>query len=114
MSVSDDAPEGAMKYGMLGEDNASVQEKLTKFQGEVDWAYLKPHFERGCLFFVDPSQEMTEVGEAMARDDKEAVQGWLKAGDLIKIEAIHAFQWEEGKALFEAVVISPFVLCRPL
>lgn len=103
-----------MQYGMIGEDNASDGEKLAKFKGEVDWSYLKPHFERDCLFFVDASLEMTEVGEAMAKDDSEAVKGWMKSGDLVKIEAIHAFQWEDGKTEFEALVISPFVLCRPL
>ena len=114
MISGEDGSESSMKYGMIGEDNASDGEKLAKFKGEVDWSYLKPHFERDCLFFVDASLEMTEVGEAMAKDDSEAVKGWMKSGDLVKIEAIHAFQWEDGKTEFEAFVISPFVLCRPL
>jgi hypothetical protein len=42
------------------------------------------------------------------------VEGWLKSGDLVKIGDLHAAQWE-GKAVeFEALVVSPFVLCRPL
>lgn len=106
--------EGSMKYGLIGEDGSSDSEKLAKFKGEVDWTYLKPHFERDCLYFVDPDLEMTEVGEAMAKDDSQAVQGWIKTGELVKIEALHAFQWEDGKTDFEALVISPFVLCRPL
>ena len=35
---------------------------------------------------------MTEVGEAMAKDDADAVKRWMKSGDLVKIEGIHAFQ----------------------
>ncbi|MBK1833655.1 DUF2288 family protein [Roseibacillus ishigakijimensis] len=103
-----------MKYAMLGEDTATDAEKLAKFQGEVDWSYLKPHYERDCLYFVDPELDMTTVGEAMAKDDSAAVKGWLKSGDLVKIEALHVFQWEESDTRFEALVISPFVLCRPL
>lgn len=106
--------ESTLKYAILGEDQSTEGEKLAKFKGEVDWSYLKPHFERDCLYFVDASLDMTVVGEAMAQDDSEAVKGWLKSGDLVKIEALHAFQWEDGKALFEALVISPFVLCRLL
>ena len=103
-----------MRYGLLGEDHASDGEKLAKFQGEVDWGYLKPHYERDCLFFVDGALELKVVGEAIAGDEKERVAGWLKAGDLVKIEALHAFQREGGKTMFEAMVVSPFVLCRPL
>ena len=76
--------------------------------------YQKPHYERGSLFFVDTAVEMTEVGEAMAKDDADAVKRWMLSGDLVKIEGIHAFQWEDSKTQFEALVISPFVLCRPL
>ncbi len=105
-------PEG-MKYGLLGVDQSSDAEKLAKYQGEVDWSYLRPHYERECLYFVDPQLEMSLVGEAMAKDDATAIERWLKAGDLVKIEAIHAFQWEGGELVFEALVVSPFVLCRP-
>ncbi|GHC49980.1 DUF2288 family protein [Roseibacillus persicicus] len=113
--ISGDEPQsGGMKYGLIGEDNSSDEEKLAKFKGEVDWTYLKPHFERDCLFFVDPEVDMTVVGQAMAKDDSEAVKGWLKTGDLVKIEGLHAFQWEGTDTQFEALVISPFVLCRPL
>ena len=105
---------GSMNYGMIGEDDSTDGEKLAKFMGKVDWSYLKPHYERGSLFFVDTAVEMTEVGEAMAKDDADAVKRWMLSGDLVKIEGIHAFQWEDSKTQFEALVISPFVLCRPL
>ncbi|MEM9079264.1 MAG: DUF2288 domain-containing protein [Verrucomicrobiota bacterium] len=101
-----------MRYGMIGEDGSTDEEKLAKYVGEVDWSYLKPHYERGCLFFVDAELELTVVGKAMAEDDAEAVKGWMKSGDLVKIEGLHAMQWEEGEERFEALVVSPFVLCR--
>ena len=28
-------------------DNSSNEDKLEKYSGEVDWTYLKPHFEAG-------------------------------------------------------------------
>lgn len=101
-----------MKYGIIGEDASSDEEKLAKYVGKVGWSYLRPHYERECLFFVDPELELTVVGKAMAEDDAVAVKGWMKSGDLVKIEALHAMQWEEGEQVFEALVVSPFVLCR--
>jgi|TARA_B110000305_G_scaffold100923_1_gene113578 hypothetical protein len=101
-----------MKYGMLGEDARPTEEKLAKYRGQVDWSYLKPHFETGSLYFVDPALTLETVGVAISSDDKESVDSWLKAGDLVKIESLHASQWEEGDQLFEALVVSPFVVCQ--
>ena len=110
--MSTDSPSNSMRYSLLGEDTSTNLEKLETFKGEVDWSYLKPHYERGCLFFVDVELDITVVGEAFSRDDSAAVKGWLKTGELVKIEAMHAFQWEDNvKQQFEALVVSPFVLC---
>lgn len=103
-----------LKYAILGEDNATTEEKLEKYTGTVDWTYLRPHYQSGALFFVDPELTLTEVGAAFSDDGKERVEGWLKAGDLVKISEIHAAQWEKGGTEFEALVVSPFVLCRPV
>jgi len=112
-----------MSYGLLGEDKRTDAEKLAKYSGVVDWSYLKPHFESGALYFLDGEIELELAGVAITNDDKEAVEGWLKAGDLVKIEALHAQQWEseikqseEDKSMrpsrFKALVVSPFVLCQ--
>ncbi len=103
-----------MRYGMLGEDERSTEEKLAKYLGEVTWEYLKEHYEKGALFFVDPILKLEVVGAAIVADDKEQVEAWLRSADLVKIEALHAAQWEDGEQQFEALVVSPFVLCRPL
>lgn len=109
-----DQPEG-MQYGMIGEDGRTTEDKVAKYCGQVDWSYLKPHYESGSLFFIDPSVKLEAVGVAIAHDEKEEVDAWLKTGDLVKIEALHAQQWEEDKdQQFDALVVSPFVLCRPV
>ena len=103
-----------MRYGMLGEDSSTMEEKLAKYSGEVDWGYLKEHYQNGVLFFVDPELKLEEVGAAVSADETEKVQSWLKSADLVKIEAIHAAQWEDSEQQFQALVVSPFVLCRPI
>lgn len=103
-----------MKYAILGEDRSSDEEKLEKFTGKVGWSYLRPHFQSGVLYFVDPGLELKTVGAAIAADDSEKVTNWLGSGDLLKIGELHVAQWEKEEGLFEALVISPFVLCRPV
>jgi hypothetical protein len=103
-----------MQYGMLGEDGSTTSEKLAKYSGECGWDYLKPHYENGSATFCGPwSLPLRMSGAAISEDDKESVERWLKAGDLVKIEALHAAQWEDSEQQFQALVVSPFVLCRP-
>ncbi len=103
-----------MKYGMLGDDSSTLEEKLAKYTGEVDWSYLKAHYENGVLFFVDPELKLEEVGAAISNDATDLVEKWKKAGDIVKIEALHAMQWDGSEIQFQALVVSPFVLCRPV
>lgn len=113
--VSNNSPTPeSMKYVMLGNDLSSTQEKLAKYTGQVVWSYLAPHYETGSLYFVDPSLKLEDVGAAISTDRTEQVDGWLRSGDLVKIEAIHAAQWQDSETEFEALVVSPFVLCRPV
>ncbi len=112
VSSDPNAPQ-PLKYAMLGEDTATTHEKLEKFTGVVGWKYLKPHYQSGVLFFVDPALELGEVGYAFTENHSERVAAWLKAGDIVKIGDLHAEQWAKGDAEFEALVVSPFVLCRP-
>jgi len=93
----------------------STPEKLANYTGTVTWDYLRPHYERGGLFFVDPCLKLEVVGAAIAENESERVDAWLKSGDLVKISDLHAAQWEKpAEVLFEALVVSPFVLCRPV
>lgn len=103
-----------MRYGLLGEDASPTAEKLDRYLGEVGWDYLRPHCQREALLFVDPAIDLREAGAAFADDDKERVAAWLRAGDVVRVNHLHAAQWEGGDARFEALVISPFVLFRPV
>ena len=110
---NDQAPEQAMSYGILGHDAQSTSDKLDKYTGVVDWAYLKPHFESGSLIYVDPTLSITDVGNALADDDSKKIQAWLKSGDLVKPSELHAQWWQENPQSFTALVVSPFVLIQP-
>ena len=97
-----------------GGNTSSTREKLANYTGQVPWSYLAPHSLKGSLYFVDPGLKLEDVGAAISANRTGQVEAWLKAGDLVKIEALHAAQWEHGDTEFEALVVSPFVLCRPV
>lgn len=104
----------AMKYKIFGGGDMSIEQKLAQYKGVVGWEYLAPHYENGVLYFVDPVLDLESVGAAFSENDAAKVEGWLKQGDLVKIESLHAHQWEGTATEFEALVVSPFVLCRPV
>ena len=103
-----------MSYGMLGDDAQTTPEKLGKYTGVVDWEYLKPHFDSDALLYVDACLNITDVGQALADDDKDKIEAWLKSGDLVKPSEPHAKWWSENPQEFTALVVSPFVLMQPL
>lgn len=90
------------------------REKLANYTGQVPWSYLAPHAAKGSLYFVDPALKLEDVGAAFSSNRADLVEAWLKSGDLVKIEALHAAQWENCETEFEALVVTPFVLCRPV
>jgi hypothetical protein len=96
------------------EDHASDSEKLEKYSGEVDWTYLKPHFETGAMIYVDPCLDLKTAGLALANDDEAQVKKWLKNGDLVQPCKLHAEHWEQSGTQFEAMIVRPFVLAQPV
>jgi hypothetical protein len=96
------------------ENPESTRDKLANYTGQVPWSYLAPHALKGSLYFVDPGLKLEDVGEAISENQTDQVAAWLKTGDLVKIETLHAAQWENSETEFEALVVTPFVLCRPV
>ncbi|MFT5192266.1 MAG: hypothetical protein ACI9DF_001673 [Verrucomicrobiales bacterium] len=101
-----------MRYQILGEDNASIEEKLAKYAGRASWDDLKEHLISGALIYVDSALDLPEVGRAFAEDDQKLVSAWLASGDLVKPSAPHGAYWESINAKFQCQVVSPFVLIQ--
>lgn len=95
------------------EDHSSDEDKLEKYSGNVDWSYLKPHFEAGSMIYVDPSLDLKKAGLAFANDDQTQVKAWLKSGDLVQPCDLHAEHWKQSKTHFNAMIVRPFVLAQP-
>ncbi len=96
------------------DDLLTQEEKLEKYQGDVEWSYLKAHFSSGALIYVDPCIKLKEAGLAFANDSKEIVEKWLKEGDLVQPCQQHADHWEYNNTRFNTMIVRPFVLAQPI
>lgn len=111
--MSSDQPD-RLKYDILGENGMSEDDKIAKYTGDVDWEYMKPHYQSGAMIYVDPSLDLKVVAKAFSDDQKEQVQAWLKKADLVKPDHLHADWWEHDQTRFNAVVVNPFVIAQPI
>ena len=105
-------PDDSISPVFLG--NPQTREKLATDVATVTWSYLRPHHLLGTLYFVDPALDLVTAGAAFSDNRPDQVRAWLKSGDLVKIETIHAAQWQDGATEFKALLVTPFVLCRPI
>lgn len=96
------------------EDHSSNEEKLEKYTGDVDWSYLKPHYESGAMIYVDPSLDLKAAGLAFTNDDQAQVKAWLQSGDIVQPCDLHAEHWEKSRTRFNAMIVRPFVLAQPI
>lgn len=90
-----------------------MRETLLASMGPIEFSDIRAHLARGAVILVDPSLDLLEVGEAVARDDKARVAGWIESGLIGKptLEQIEAWSKIEGAA-WTSLVVQPFVLIR--
>ena len=90
-----------------------MRETLAASMGPIEFSDLRAHLTRGAVIVVDPSLDLLEVGEAVARDDKARVAAWIEAGLIGKpsLETLERWSKIEGPA-WVSLVVQPFVLLR--
>lgn len=93
-----------------------------KLRGEVMssyWEDLAPHQQRGALLLLTPALDLLDVAEAIAKDDKQSVTGWLASGALRRAnerdrESYEKDAEEETQLRFQFVVVQPWVVAQAL
>lgn len=95
----------------------AVTDLRQKLESEVlhaPWASLLPHAKRHAFFLVGDAVSLVDVALAVARDDQAAVKGWMEDQTLRRPSADELADWERMPMPFEAIIVQPFVLGRPL
>jgi hypothetical protein len=91
-----------------------MRERLAAFLGDVYWSDLRAHAARDALIVVAEDLDMLDVGVAVATDDAARVEGWIQSRGISKPSAADLARWPaEPLAVFESLVVAPFVLIRP-
>lgn len=98
----------------MEDDSETLRAKLNAETGRMDWPALARHFARGVVIRVGPELDLIEVAVGLARDDKSALATWLDAGQVAKASTEDAQAWNDGQAVFWAVVVAPWVLVREI
>jgi hypothetical protein len=91
-----------------------MRERLAAFHGDVYWSDLRAHAARDALIVVAEGLDLLEVGAALAADDAPRVDAWIRSRAIGKPTAEDLARWPaEPLAMFESLVVAPFVLIRP-
>ncbi len=80
-------------------------------EAEMDW--LRPHFDRDVVVWVDDSLDLVDVGMSIAQDDANTVRRWIEEQFLIKPDADRIAQWDSS-IRFRALIVQPYILIQDL
>jgi hypothetical protein len=102
----------------VDDDETRSSELRAKLKSEVlpaSWPDLLYQFARGGLFLVAPAVDLLDVAEAIARDDKPAVEQLLQGGALRRASDDDARTLQAmPDARLQFVVVQPWVLAQRL
>ena len=91
-----------------------LRKKLESEVLQAPWAALLPHAQRDGLFLVAAGVALVDVALAIAQDDHATVKGWLHDATMRRPNAQELAAWEESPVAFEALIVQPFVVARPI
>ena len=93
----------------------ALREKLKSEVLATGVTELLPHFARGALLFVHPRVDLLDVAVAIARDDRQQIEGYLSEGTLSRATDDEARKLVEQPALrFQFVIVQPWVVAQAL
>jgi len=89
-----------------------LQDRLNAETAVIAWSELVKHFARGVVIRVGREVDLIEVAASLARDDTEALKGWLDTGQVGRASDDDARDWTSREPDFWCVVTAPWVLVQ--
>ena len=96
----------------MTEHASTLYAKLLGETAPIAWQELQPVFARGALLWVEGTQDLVAVAQAVAENDKGKVAGWLQAGVLGRVDDARAEDLLARDPQLWAVVVAPWVLVQ--
>ena len=89
-----------------------LKAKIISETARINWLELQKFYAAGSVIQVSAELDLVDVAFAFSQDDKTAVQNWLQAGLVDRVNDTQAQLWVEQQAELWAVVISPWILVQ--
>lgn len=83
-------------------------------KGPISWKELEFYFANGTAVYVSPDLNLVEVAVSMALDETDRFREWMQNLSVHIVSDEQARDWIAANRMVEAVVVSPYVLVRPL
>ncbi len=96
----------------MHDTDEELRVKLNAETGTLTWPELEKHFARGVVINVAPELDLVEVALCVVKDDRAAIEGWMREGKLAQASVENAENWHQQGATLWAVVTAPWVLVQ--
>ncbi|WP_426119539.1 DUF2288 domain-containing protein [Pseudomonas sp. DSP3-2-2] len=96
----------------MSEEPSTLYAKLLGETASITWTELQPVFARGALLWVEPTLDLIEVAQTVARNEADKVSAWLASGEVGKVAESRALELVERDPVLWAVVVAPWVLVQ--
>jgi hypothetical protein len=96
-------------------DNLPAEKaKIVSETARMPWRELQRWFASGAAIYVAEELDLIEVAWQLSCDNKEALQGWMAAGQVAPVSDQQALSWLESDEVLWASVVKPLVLVQPV
>ena len=96
----------------LPDTNEELKARFNTETSKLNWQELQRFYASGAIVAVAEGLDLIEVACQFSRDNKQAVEAWLAAGKIFKVDEEHALQWSQQDLLYWTVVVAPWVLVQ--
>ncbi|MBV1869984.1 MAG: DUF2288 domain-containing protein [Gammaproteobacteria bacterium] len=89
-----------------------LRDKINLETSRINWLDLQTFFARGQVVRVSAKLDLVDVAHTLSLDDKNALDQWMKDGDVGEVDNQTAQQWFDQKKELWSVVVRPWVLVQ--
>ncbi|HEY0285978.1 MAG TPA: DUF2288 domain-containing protein [Pseudomonas sp.] len=96
----------------MTQEPSTLYAKLLGETASITWKELQPYFAKGALLWVDSSQDLIAVAQAIAENNEALVADWLRGDAVARVAESRALDLLERDPPLWAVVVAPWVLIQ--
>ena len=90
----------------------TIEFKLNRETAKIPWHELQRFYASGAVIVVSQGTDLIAVAGQFSDDNKEAVEQWLKDGQVCRVTDQQAANWYEHNIRLWSVVVAPWVLVQ--